>query len=93
MMKLIRHSGTTTQYNTMQRNVKKQKRGKKEKKKEKNELKHHKHAYTSTKRDCDSVMKISKNFFSNITYITLSSNQVILKRQQVELLRHILRIP
>jgi len=33
MMKLIRHSGTTTQYNTMQSNVKKQKRGKREKKK------------------------------------------------------------
>ena len=34
------------------------------------------------------VVKISKNFFSNITYITLSSNHVILKRQQVELPRH-----
>jgi len=33
-------------------------------------------------------MKINKNFFSNITYITLSSNHVIVKRQQVELPRH-----
>jgi len=33
-------------------------------------------------------MKTSKNFFSNITYITLSSNHVILNRQQVELPRH-----
>jgi len=43
---------------------------------------------TSTKRACDSVMKISKIFFSNITYITLSSNHVIPKRQQLELPRH-----
>jgi len=47
---------------------------------------------TSTKRACDSVMKISKIFFSNITYITLSSNHVIPKHQQVELPR-LLRIP
>jgi len=44
------------------------------------------HAYTSTKRSCDNVMKISKDFFSNIKYIALSSNHVIFKRQQVELL-------
>jgi len=31
MMKFIRHSGSTTQYNTMQSNVKKQKRKKKKK--------------------------------------------------------------
>jgi len=44
MMKFIRHSGSTTQYNTMQSNVNKQKRDKKEKKekkkKRKSELKH-----------------------------------------------------
>jgi len=55
----------------MQSNVKKQKK--------QSELKH---AYTSTKRACDSVLKI------NLTYITLSSNHVILKWQQVELLWH-----
>jgi len=66
------------QYNTVQYNAKQRKEAKKEKKrkKEKSELKH---AYTSTKQTCDSVMKISKNLFSNITYITLSSNHVILK--------------
>ena len=32
MMKFIRHSGSTTQYNTTQSNVKKQKKGKKGKK-------------------------------------------------------------
>jgi len=83
-MKFIRHSGGTTQYNTMQSNVKKQKKKKKEKE-EKSELKH---AYTSTERTRDNVMKISKNFFSNIIYITLSSNHVILKHQKVELLQH-----
>jgi len=35
MMKFIRHSGSTTQYNTMQSNVKKQKKGEKEKKEKK----------------------------------------------------------
>ena len=70
----------------MQCNVKKRKRKKEKKeKKKKNELKH---AYKSTKLVCDSsVMKISKNFSSNITYTTLSSN-VTPKRQQVELPRH-----
>jgi len=68
MMKFIRHSRSTTQYNTMQSNVKKQKRRKRFLK-EKSELEH---AYTSTKRTCDSLIKTSKNFLFNITYITLS---------------------
>jgi len=59
-----------SQYNTVQGNVNKQKKRKrKEKEKKQSELKF---AYTSTKRACDSLIKISKNFFSNITYITLS---------------------
>ena len=50
MMKIVRHSGSTIQYNTMQSNVKKQR----EKKKHANQLK----AYSS-------VMKSSKQFFPN----------------------------
>jgi len=46
------------QYNTVQYNAKQRKEAKKKQKRQ-SELKH---AYTSTKRACDSVMKIS-NFF------------------------------
>jgi len=64
MIKFIRHSGSTTQYNTTWSNVKKQKRTKRERKRKKRV----KHAYTSTKQTCDSVMKISKKTFSLISH-------------------------
>jgi len=45
-----------------------------------------KHAYTSIKLVCDcSVMKISKKTFSHIAYSSLSSNHVILIRQQLKI--------